>query len=205
MVDDGSARYCSSCSESTSLFKPRLQVIRHRHEDSAAWRASISNSSHKYPCHTCKVSYHSFDITCFNKFWTGGRIPVLATASTLFQWQGARHRTGYEGDPLHVERVSVAGATVQILGHAIANNYFKLGIPIDLLVCCGLNNISQGRSAFEIMSDYVMLQEAVQWNLPTSTLILCTLPLPPRLCRFPGDIAHGGRPTLRTNWMSSSS
>ena len=185
--NDGTERYCSICSESISVFKPEPAIARHRHEDSADWRAGILNDSHLYPCHTCHRSPHTFDIAGLNTPWTGGRIPIMATSSTLYQWQGPRHRTGYTGDPFHIERVSVAGARVRDLGHALSVGYFGLGIPVDILIICGLNDVDQGRSAHEIMCDFAMLQEAVEMNLPTSTITIATLPLPPKLCRFPGD------------------
>ena len=184
---DGHPRFCGTCSESTSIFKPIPGPSHHRHEDSASWRASINNNSYRYPCHTCRTSYHTYNILELNINWTGGRIPVLATSSTLYNWQGARHRTGYEGDPLHVERVAVAGATVKGVAHAISANYFSLGEPVDLLLCAGINDIIKGRSAFEILADYVMLAEVLSTHLPTSTLSVCTLPLPPMLCRLAGD------------------
>ena len=193
MTSDGLSRYCHICSESTSVFIPTLTAVHHRHEDSAEWRCSVNNGGALYPCHTCKISYHSFDIVGLNMGWTNGRLPVLATSSTLFQWQGARHRTNYSGDPFHIERVSVAGATVRSLAHAVEVDYFNLGIPLDLLICVGLNDVIKGRSALDIMCDYAMLQEALEWRLPTSTLSICTLPLPPKLCRLPNDLSW--RPT----------
>ena len=81
------------------------------------------------------------------------------------------------GDPFHIERVPLAGARVRDLGHALVG-YFGLGFPVDILIICGLN---------EIMCDFAMLQEAVELNLPTSTITLATLPLPPKWGRFPGD------------------
>lgn len=198
--NDGSEHYCHICSETVSVFKQNPRIARHRHEDSADWRASIFNDSHLYPCFTCYRSPHTYDIAGMNIPWTGGRIPVMATASTLYQWQGSRHRTGYPGDPFHIERVSVAGARVKDLGHAVAAAYFGLGIPVDLLVICGLNDINQGKSAHQIMCDFAMLQEAVETNLPTSTVTLATLPLPPKLCRFPGD--RSWRPRSFQNKLS---
>ena len=189
MYNNGRDRYCDTCSEATSIFKPNLSAVHHRHEDSAAWRCSVPNSSGKYPCHTCKVSYHSYDIAAFNCRWTGGRLPVLATSSTLFNWQGARHRTRYDGDPFHIERISVAGATVRNIAHAIDVAYFNLGKPIDLLICAGINDIIRGHSAIEIMCDLVMLEEALETRLPTSTMAICTLPLPPMICQLPGDLS----------------
>ena len=187
MSNDGNPRFCATCSDTTTVFRPLLQAHKHRHEDSAGWRNSVENNGYKYPCHTCKLSYHTFDIPELNKRWTGGRIPVFATSSTLYNWQGARHRTGYEGDPFHVERVAVAGATVRGVAHAIAINYFNLGVPIDVLLCAGINDIISGSSAFEVTLDYAMLQEALSARLPSSTLSICTLPLPPKLVKLPGD------------------
>ena len=82
--NDGTERYCSICSESISVFKPEPAIARHRHEDSADWRAGILNDSHLYPCHTCHRSPHTFDIAGLNTPWTGGRIPIMATSSTLY-------------------------------------------------------------------------------------------------------------------------
>ena len=87
------------------------------------------------------------------------------------------------GDPFHIERVPLAGARVRDLGHALVG-YFGLGFPVDILIICGLNDVDQGRSAHEIMCDFAMLQEAVEMNLPTSTITIVMLPLLPKLAAF---------------------
>ena len=187
IANDGSKLYCSVCSEFVSIFCPTQRLRRHKHEDSALWRSSIFNSSTRYPCHTCANPSHSFNIVELNRPWTCGRIPVIATSSTLYQFQGRRDISGYRGDPIHVERVSVCGATIKEIGHAICYNYFDLGAPVDILLIAGLNDVAAGRSAIEIMCDLTMLLEAIQVNLPGSTLSVSTLPLPPKLCRLRGD------------------
>ena len=86
-----------------------------------------------------------------------------------------------------MERVSVYGATIKEIGHAISFHYFDLGAPVDILLVAGLNDVAAGRSAIEIMCDLTMLLEAIQVNLPGSTLSVATVPLPPKLCRLRGD------------------
>ena len=49
----------------------------------------------------------------------------------------------------HIERVSVAGATVRSLAHAVEVDYFNLWIPLDLLICVGLNDFIKERSALK--------------------------------------------------------
>ena len=91
--------------------------------------------------------------------------------------------TRYDGDQFHNERIFVTGATVSNIAHAINVAYFNLGKPIDLLICAGINDIIHGRSAIEIMYDLFILEEALEIRLPTSTMAICTLPLPPMICR----------------------
>ena len=79
------SRYCGTCNK---CFHPAPYSPM-----SPSWglgrvegRASVDKVSHKYPCHTYLRSYHSHNISGLNRPWTGGRIPVLATSSTLYQW-----------------------------------------------------------------------------------------------------------------------
>ena len=83
----------------------------------------------------------------------------------------------------------MAGATISNIAHAIDVAYFNLGKPIDLLICVGINDIICGRSAIEIMCDLVLLKEALETRLPTSTIAICTLPLTPMICQLPSDLS----------------
>ena len=71
----------------------------------------------------------------------------------------------------------MAGATISNIAHAIDVAYFNLGKPIDLLICAGSNEIIRGHSAFEIMCDLVMLEEALETRPPTSMMAICRLGL----------------------------
>ena len=51
--------------------------------------------------------------------------------------------------------------SVRTLSHAIEVDYFNLGVPLDLFVCVGLNDVMQGRSPLDIICDLTMLQEAL--------------------------------------------
>ena len=57
---------------------------------------------------------------------------------------------------------AVAGAMVRTLSRAIEVDYFNLGVPLDLFVCVGLNDVMRGRSPLEIICDLTMLQEALE-------------------------------------------
>ena len=39
------------------------------------------------------------------------------------------------------------------------------------------------------MCDLVMLEEALETRLPTSTIAICTLPLTPMICQLPSDLS----------------
>ena len=74
-------------------------------------------------------------------------------------------------------------------GHALSVGYFGLGIPVDSLVICSLNDVAQGRSANEIMCDFAMLQEVLEMNWLTSTITMSHCPCRPNCAAFWGTKA----------------
>jgi len=137
-------------------------------------------------CHTCAAS-HCVIIIQTNPRLVGNRLPVLATSSTLHHFQGDHLNRGYKGDPLHVDRVSIPGARIKNLSHAFAATYFSSSMTADVCVWTSLNDVVDCRTPIEIMAVFEMFDEAVKYNLPGSTVAICTLPLPPMLVRSNGD------------------
>ena len=152
------------------------------------WRvSSVTTQDMLCNCHTCAASLHCVIIIQTNPRLVGNRPPVLATSSTLHHFQGDRLNRGCIGDPLHVDSVYIPGARIQNLSHAFAATYFCSSMTTDVCACISLNDVVDGGTPIEIMAVFEMFDEAVKYNLPGSTVAICTLPLPPMLVRFNGD------------------
>jgi len=182
----GERRYCALCSETTSIVKPNLSLVKHKHESSLVWRTEAPMlPDGKYPCHTCEIGYHSACLRDLQPY-TRNRYPVIVSSSILHQFLG-RGNYGIKKDIIHVERCTIPGALVHDLHHAVAVTYYPIGMPVDILFCGGLNDVGRGRSALEVICALTFFAENVKHNLPGSSFAVCSLPLPPSLCRFDGD------------------
>lgn len=199
-LSDGEQLYCATCSEAVSIYQQQPRKIVHKHEDSGEWRCRLlrNNRQYMYNCHTCKNSWHSVDISQANPPLVGGRIPVLASSSMLHQFQGNRLENGHDGDDLHVDRVTIPGARIRNIGHALSAAYFATGYAIDVVLAAGLNDVGDGKTAHQIFCDIVKLTEAVKHHLPGSTVAVCTLPLPPKYVNIITTVPEERPSNLRT-------
>jgi hypothetical protein len=172
--------YCSTCSEvqidDESL---RLNQIRyHQHISSLQYRVDTPlDDNGQYACSQCEVSPHY--AKC------GDRYPILVTSSILSQWQGrnwrARAATGYKGDVIHIDQLSLPGGRIRDLQTALRAEYSKSDIPLDVLVAGGINDIINHAGAGEIIKQLTDWKaEVTSWN-PESTFSVCTMPYPPSI------------------------
>ena len=185
-----SNRYCSICSEATTHFRPYMKPVYHRHWSSKEYRVNAPlDSSGAYFCISCEKSPH--------RVQEGGRSPILISSSTLHSWQGDRARNGYKGDSLHVDSITIPGATISTLTHALIAEYGAGYRPIDVLAVFGLNDLLRGHSVHKIISDMQRFQEAVHRLSPpndSSSVAIATIIIPPKLADlqfdFPGNRFH---------------
>lgn len=102
-----------------------------------------------YPCFTCSGTPHS----C--KVLVGVRNAVLVSSSTMNNCQGRRSFHGYQGDPIHLDYITIPGATVKELHHAFRAEYGNIHRPVDVILVAGLNDISRVSSADKIIRDII--------------------------------------------------
>ena len=168
--------YCSTCSEIELVEEStRKTIIKyHSHTSSLQYRTSMRlDRNGEYFCTTCEISPHAYK--------TGDRCPILLTSSTLASWQGREGRHLYPGDRLHVDQLCLPGAKIDDARQALFAEYSKCLIPIDVLVCCGLNNIMCGDSSTKIIAELSDLKAMVErWNEDNSLAVM-TLPYPPKI------------------------
>ena len=177
--------YCQICSEATSSVMDKQKNIYHRHVSSISHRAA-SPLDHfgQYVCTTCEVVVHPVKM--------GHRIPVVISASLLNNWQGWRGTPGaYEGDPVHLDYVTIPGATIEQLHHAFEAQYNGCKQPLDVLIVAGYNNILQDQSLDEILQHLQDFKKAVI-NMSCegerfNSFAVSSLPFPPRLTRLSND------------------
>jgi len=137
--NSGYDRYCHICSESKRLDKKPGTAIFHTHKSSKNTRiTSLLDSDGNYDCTSCASSPHSS--LC------GIRYPVLATTSTLNNWQENRvdPSKSYLGNPFHVDSISIPEGILRDVRHAVYSEFGEVNRPVDLLVVAGLNDIAKG-------------------------------------------------------------
>jgi hypothetical protein len=145
-----------------------------------------------YNCENCAIGYHAVR-------W-GVRYPLLCTSSILANWRrGIDVEEEYEGDPLHLDSISIPGARIANLRRAFVAEYGRASQPVDLLLCAGLNDVSSGASIRSIARELELFRQVVQ-QIPGSTFAACRLPYPPSMARIgrerPGPYHINRLPTL---------
>ena len=97
------------CSETRSEIHPGGKIVSHNHNSSLNYR--ISAPVDKWgSCFTCEVTPHSHKV--------GMRYSVLVSSSFMNNWQGQSSANQYPGDDLHVDYITIPGATINDLNHA---------------------------------------------------------------------------------------
>ena len=180
----GRKSYCIICSEQSTEIRRRPWPVYHTHRSSKQQRLHMSLDSYgQYNCHTCKISPHGFK--------TGDRLAIYVSSSTMDSWQGEYKGKWYEGDPFHLNFITIPGATIDQLHHGFASEYQTHCGPMDVLFCGGLNNLLRGHSV-EIVCDQLLKFRQYVMELGyrkgyENTFAITTLPYPPKICRLPLD------------------
>jgi len=192
------SRYCEICSEYTGSQNIQPTPVFHTHNSSKNYRINAPlDIWGNYPCYTCTMTPHSCKI--------GVRYPVLVTSSILNNWQGLRSINGYPGDPIHIEYISIPGATIRDLHHAFRAEYGNTHRPVDVILCSGLNDVIAGSNSDEIMQDIYDFGKTVRSiclgenSAYWSSFAAATLPFPPQLvslCEEDRKLKHNYRDTL---------
>ena len=150
-----------------------------------------------YYCISCKTTPHTVK--------SGIRYPVILTGSSMHDWSIIAKQEGYESDSIHIDIISIPGATIKQLHHALEVKYGKADIPLDNLVVAGLNDILRGHSVDQIKDDYMNL---ILWSQKQSgtcpgkmenTCAIATLPYPPKCTQYEED----PRPPMEKNKQST--
>ena len=123
----------------------------------------------------------------------GHRIPVVITSSILANWQGRNRGSpgAYEGDPVHLDYITIPGATIEQLQHAFEVQYRGINQPLDVIFIAGYNNILRNESLETILNRYSVFKKHVI-NMSCAggrmnSFAIVTLPYPPRLARLRDD------------------
>ena len=100
--------------------------VYHKHYSSCMERRACSGPS--FYCAPCKMS-HSPEIP--------GRIRVCVTASFLHEfWLPRDFRVQVEGNPFHVDYLSVPGAGILDLAEIFKFEYRAVAAPLDVVLVC---------------------------------------------------------------------
>ena len=178
--------YCSICSEALSTIFPQQRYAYHSHFSSIAQRTS-SPLDHfaQHLCTTCSTVMHPVKM--------GHRIPVVITSSVLANWQGRNRGSpgAYEGDPVHLDYITIPGATIEQLQHSFEVQYRGINQPLDVILIAGYNNILRYESLETILNRYSVFKKHVI-NMSCAggrmnSFAIATLPYPPRLTRLRDD------------------
>jgi hypothetical protein len=174
-------RYCETCSEFTSkLTRDFMKVTTHTHFSSFKYRTKAPvDTNGDYICITCESTPHSCKV--------GMRYAVLLSSSTLHQWQGRRESNRYRGNELHMEELTIPGASIDELTHALLAEFSGTYRPIDVVCVAGLNDVLRGRSEDNIINSYRKLQDAVHQLAPDgerNSIGIATLIIPPKLANL---------------------
>ena len=180
------ARYCDICSESTSVIHPNGQVFFHSHTSSKTYRMNAPTDKWgSYPCFTCERTPHSHKI--------GMRYPIIVSSSILNHWQGRRSANLYPGDDMHIDYITIPGATIKDLHHAFISEFSGVYRPVDVLLVGGVNDVLQGRTAEQVLSDILNFKKSVlslnqdPGSGHLSSFAVATVPFPPMMTVMPGE------------------
>ena len=108
---------------------------------------------------------------------------------------GRRYENGYKGDDLHCDVLTVPGATINVIEHALEAEYGLTYRPLDVLAVIGLNDLLRGHHVSRIIRDLRSLQSTVHRLAPpgeTNSIAISTLLIPPKLADLHNNY-HGNR------------
>jgi hypothetical protein len=152
-------KYCEICSEAVTLDRPYMKAVYHKHGSTKLYRVNAPlDYWGAYLCLSCHQSPHRVKVSM--------RMPILLSSSTLHNWMGRRYENGYIGDDIHCDMVTVPGATISVLKHALESEYGLTYRPLDILAVVGLNDLLRGHTVDRIIQDLKSLQNLVHRLAP---------------------------------------
>ena len=167
--------------------QPNPVPIYHRHFSSLRLRmfSGVEESNSRYLCPSCKSHHWPYPYE---------RVKIVVTDSTLHQFfapPGAA--TGisnqYQGDLIHVDYISIPGATIEDLIRAFKADYEQLPQikPLDVVLVAGYNDLVKGYSRELITHTFRKFTRAVLQQGSTNTVGISTLMYPPQLAWYPDN------------------
>ena len=179
---------CSRCSYKQPVDEPARSVT-HHHFSMKAVKEMTMNSNMEYYCPSC-MKVHG-------DYMPEERVKVLLTSSILNQyWAPPLSQQSpvlYQGDQVHIDHISIPGATVDILTQAFRIDYERETRAMDIVAVAYYNDFIKGATAHNIMQSYYKMLEVVtnqarqhHPSIPNS-LAVATLPYPPQLCWLPDN------------------
>ena len=112
----------------------------------------------------------------------------------MHEWrERAINQFNYGGDLLHIDFLTIPGASVKHLRHAWNVEYRKPSskIPVDVLLLAGTNDLMQSSNATNVQSvlsdDMWKLRFDIVHANHMSSFAICTPPLAPKLIHLPED------------------
>ena len=95
--------------------------------------------------------------------------------------------TGYQGDDIHIDYITIPGTTVSELEHAIMAEYSNVHRSVDVLLVGGLNDILRGATDSEIIEDISHFRNSVKsisagtGDIYQGSFAAATLPFLPKI------------------------
>ena len=104
-------------------------------------------------------------------------------------------RSLYDGDSVHVDQISIPGATINDLFTAFWVDYGDESRGLDVVLAAGVDDIMQGKKtehgfrANNMIEDLRWFKNSVVNKLPArkNTFAIATMVYPPKLCHLPDD------------------
>ena len=176
--------FCAICSCTITRVKLEMSPVYHRHYSSMSLRVnyptSILEAKGRYHCFNCEIVEHG----CMQ----GARIPVILSSSTMADWATDAKKLGmYSGTPFHIDMLTVPGATIKELTHAMWSEYQEHPAPLDIVVFAGLNNLLQNQSLEQIKYEIRKAKEDLEYMTPGNTVAFASILYPPMLSILPCD------------------
>ena len=177
---------CEICSFSQ---KPpdEKKAVWHDHFSSKSLRELLGVEfalSGAYYCPSCKTNHSPYPTE---------RTKVVLSDSTLHNFFAppTPTNTQYEGDTVHVDYVTIPGATLETIFHAFKIEYSYHTRPMDVYIVAGYNDLvrNTGRDmivkTIKTFCEYVL--ELTNEDMVNNTITIGTLLYPPQLAWFRDD------------------
>ena len=207
--DQGSPRRCFICSYTQPYPQPQIPID-HRHFSSLRLRelTGVEETNARYLCPSCKTRHLPYP---------DPRIKVIVTDSTLHQFYappGYNATQQYDGDIMHVDYISIPGASIDTLTHAFRLDYVEKvhQKSLDVVLVASYNDIVMGYSRHKIMESFTRFADYVKMagihHGKTNTVAVSNLMYAPQLSWFPdnGPLPHNhqGNQVEKIDWLNQA-